>query len=227
MVLGVTGFINAATKKALIQWVDPDAEETEAFDNSQGSMVSKLKRYGDNAKKYTAMALIGDLAKNQLTPDVRKSETHKFRSNVTETAMEDGSISAQHIIQRPFEITLQFEETNAGKMLTSTLQNLGFIEKTSTFDKLVDIWRRKIVVKIITEQAIYDNMVVQNMPIAQSQPFRGALKIMVDFIQLSTVSINTISYKGADEGLNKSLQARLDGGQQVARVVAATTQGGK
>jgi len=71
-------------------------------------------------------------------------------------------------------------------------------------------------------------MVIQNMPIAQSQPYKGALKIMVDFIQLNTVSLKNVTYKGTSQEINKSASAKVDGGLQVAQTVAyPVNQGGK
>lgn len=214
MVLGVTGAINAFTKKALIRYVDPKLaaqgvtlESLDTSNQEAGFIMGAMAGYFQE--------LIGIV--ENIKPDVRKSETHKYRSNVTEVAMEDGSILAQHVIQRPIEITLQFEETNAGKMISGIVAGVvglagGHIK--STFEKLTEIWELKIPVQIVTEQKIYNNMIIKNMPIAQSQPYRGALKIMVDFIQLTTVSLQSGTYKGNSAGINKSASPKVDGGLQ-------------
>ena len=169
MGFGISSFVSRGTRKALIRWVDPEDEKQQVKDNSLGEEVEG-QSFADNAKNFLTLALVGDLATRSITPDVRKSEVHKFRSNITEVALEDGSIAAQHIIQRPIEMTLQFEETNSGKMIANVLSALGFIDQVSTYDKLTDLWRRKIPVTIITEQAQYDNMAIENMPIVQQQP---------------------------------------------------------
>lgn len=221
MVLGVSGFINLATKKALIRYVNPtyaeatgmSLERIDQANNDAGFIAGNVTSYFQE--------LVGIV--QTVKPDVRKSETHKYRSNVTENAMEDGSIVVQHIIQRPFEITLQFEETNAGKMISSMISGiaeLGGGHIKTTFEKLTEIWEKKLPVQIVTEQRIYNNMVIQNMPIAQSQPYKGALKIMVDFIQLNTVSLSQNQYKGNSQAINKSASAKIDGGLQVAQTVA-------
>lgn len=220
MGFGISSFVSRGTRKALIRWVDPENNnESEVFDNSQDESIFNPKSIAQNAKQFLTLSLVGDLATNSITPDVRKSEVHKYRSNVTEVTLEDGSIAAQHIIQRPIEITLQFEETNSGKMIANVLSALGFIDQMSTFDKLVDIWRRKIPVTIITEQAQYENMVIENMPIIHKQPYKGALQIMCDFKQLSFYNLAGFQYKGSSKSINKSISSRVEGGMQTTTEV--------
>lgn len=213
MGFGISSFVSRGTRKALIRWVDPEDEKQEVKDNSLGEEVEG-QSFADNAKNFLTLALVGDLAIRSITPDVRKSEVHKYRSSVTEVALEDGSIAAQHIIQKPIEMTLQFEETNSGKMIANVLSALGFIDQVSTFDKLTDLWRRKIPVTIITEQAQYDNMVIENMPIVHQQPYKGALKVMADFKQLSFYTLAGFQYKSNSKSVQKSVSARVEGGTQ-------------
>lgn len=216
MGFGVTGYVKKATRKALIRWFNPDDEEVlkQIFDNTTQENVSRAKSLAQTAKDYITMATVGSLMANEIVPDVRKSEAHKFRSEVTEYALENGAIVAQHIIQSPIEVSLSFEETNAGKNIASTLQTFGLISKSKTFDQLVDIWKRKIPVSIITEQQEYKNMVVKNLPIMHQQPYKGALKIMVDFIQLTTATTQLVNYKGKTTNIQKSVQKTVDAGQQ-------------
>ena len=218
MGFGISSFVSRGTRKALIRWIDPDNNENEVNDNSQGESLTGQSLM-DNAKSFLTLALVGDLATNSITPDVRKSEVHKYRSNITEVALEDGSIAAQHIIQRPIDITLQFEETNSGKMIANVLSAVGLIDQVSTFDKLTDIWRRKIAVTIITEQAQYDNMVIENMPIVHKEPYKNALQIMVDFKQLSYSTIAGFQYKGNTKNVQKSVSPRVEGGMQTTTTV--------
>lgn len=223
MGFGISSFVSRGTRNALIRWVDPDNQKKEVMDNSTGEKTEGQSFY-KNALSFVTLAMVGDLATNSLTPDVRKSEVHKYRSSVTEVALEDGSIAAQHVIQHPIEVTLQFEETNAG-MIGKTLSRIGDITginaliQTTAFDKLTDIWRRKIPVTIITEQAQYDNMIIENMPIVHQQPYKGALKIMCDFKQLSFSTIAGFQYKGNSKSVQKSVSSRVDGGTQTTTQV--------
>ena len=149
----------------------------------------------------------GEVDENVIKPDVKRSETHGYQSNVTQMALEDGSIVAEHIIQQPITVSVQFEETN-GLLISGTVQ------KNGTFDKLVDIWKNKTVCQVITEHKIYDNMVVQNMPIQHRAPYKGALSITCDFTQLSFTSPTRAVFIGKSEGLTKSSSGTVQGGQQ-------------
>lgn len=220
MGFGISSYVTRGTRKALIRWIDPENNnESDVFDNSQDESIFSAQSIAQNAKQFLTLALVGDLATNSITPDVRKSEVHKYRAEVTETALEDGSIVSQHVIQHPIEVTLQFEETNAGKMIGNILNAVGMIDQVSTFDKLTDIWRRKIPVTIITEQAQYDNMVIESMPIIHKQPYKGALQIMCDFKQLSFYSLQAFQYKGNSKNIVKSVSPRVEGGMQTTTKV--------
>lgn len=216
MGFGVTGFVKKATRKALIRWFNPEDIELyqKIYDNTVQSDIPNTKSIAQLSKEYVTMAVVGNLLANEIVPDVRKSEAHKYKSDVTEYALENGAIVAQHIIQSPIEISLSFEETNSGKMVRNTLENIGAISGSKMFDQLVDIWKRKIPVSIITEQQEYKNMVVKNMPIMHNQPYKGALKVMVDFIQLTTATTQLVNYKGKTTSIEKSVQKTVDGGQQ-------------
>ena len=215
MVNGIIG--QKGLRKALILWVDPDDEQQEAKDDSQGGFMETVKGLWNTALDFLTLEFVGDYNVNSLTPDVRKSEVHKYRSNITEVALEDGSIAAQHIIQRPIEITLQFEVTNSDKMLATALEFFGLANQRPVFDKLTDIWRRKIPVTIITEQAQYTNMAVENMPIVHKQPYKNALQIMVDFKQLSYSTI--AGFKGKTKEIDKSVSPKQEGGMQTTKTV--------
>lgn len=167
-----------------------------------------LIRYNGSGTEYF---LEGWKDEDAIIPDVKKSETHGYQSNVTQMALEDGSIVAEHIIQQPISISVQFEETN------NTLRG-WMIENKSTFDKLVDIWKNKTVCQVITEHKIYDNMVVQNMPIQHRAPYKGALSITCEFTQLSFASPASTVFVGKDEGLTKSASGTVQGGQQKMKI---------
>lgn len=226
MGFGISGIAKSFTKKALIRYLDPTFAESTGYtlDRLDSEIAAKqgesITGFIQGAVAGSLLGLVGVI--QSITPDVRKSETHKFRSTVTEVPLEDGSIAAQHIIQHPIEMTLQFEETNAGKMF-SNLANAGLsmlgANVKSTFDQLYEIWEKKLPVQIVTEQKIYNNMVVQNMPIMQNQPYKEALKIMVDFKQLTVVTLSALQAKSTDAGINKSAAKKLDGGHQITQKV--------
>lgn len=163
-----------------------------------------LIRYNSSGTEYF---LSGWKDENAIIPDVKKSETHDFQSNITQQAMEDGSIIAEHIIQQPITVSVQFEETN------NTLKG-WMIENKTTFDKLYDIWKKKTVCQIMTEHKIYENMVVQSMPIQHKAPYRGSLSITCEFTQLNFAKPARSVFVGKDAGLTKSSSPTTNGGSQ-------------
>ena len=186
MGFGVSGLINKFTRQVLIRWGDTESENF-------------LEGWRDN---------------KAITPDVKKSETHGYQSNVTQMAVEDGSIIAEHVIQQPITVSAQFEETNnTVKRFDKALGSLG-IEKKSTFDKLVEIWEKKILCQVITEHKIYYDMVIQNMPIQHRAPYRGALSITCEFTQLNFAAPIRSIFVGKDAGLSKSASQTVNGGTQ-------------
>ena len=212
MGFGISGFVNSFTKKAIIRYVDPAIEEEtgQSIEDIDYGMLDKLK------------ILVGamDSVVSEITPDVKKSEVHRYQSEVTENTMEDGTILAQHIIQRPVEVTLQFEKTNAGtlsKAIERAVSMFGMSGGDALFNELEKIWSEKIKVQVVTERKSYNNMVLKNMPIVHKSPYRGALQIMCDFIQVSKVSLQTVSYKGKTMALAKAVSPRIDGGKQLTK----------
>lgn len=205
----------AQTKKALIRWFNPDkSEQKKVYDNTIQSDVPYTKKTSENAKPEIMMATVGGRNANEIIPDVRKSETHKYSSDVTEYAVEDGTILSQHVIQKPAEVNLQFNETNGGKV-----QGDSSISNSEMFDKLLEIWEKKIPVSIVTEQKEYKNMVITNMPIMHKQPYKGALQIMVDFIELKETKTQTSQYRGSSVSVDKAASQMEEGGQQTVQEI--------
>lgn len=212
MGFGITGLVNAVTSKALIRYVPADKEKTIAqYEEEYG-----ISGFGQYAVVGSLASLVGDI--KQVTPDVRKSESLRLQSEITEYALEDGSIVAQHIIQRPLEVTLVFEETNAGKFASSIMgAALDFIGMApqSLYDQLFEIWKDKIQCEIITDQDIYKNMAVSSMPIMQKAPYKGAYQVMCSFTQITKAVPEVMAKRGKTPGLQKAASALIKGGKQV------------
>ncbi len=217
MGFGITGVVQAITQKALIRYVPKKSKlSLEEIDNKLGEW-SWLGQY---TLVGTVQSLANDI--KNITPDVRKGETLRLSSDVTEYAVEDGSIIAQHIIQRPLEVTLTFEETNTGKMIGNIMGFVGEtffgMENQSLYDKLLEIWEDKLQVEITTDQDIYKNMVVKSMPIMQASPYKGAYKVMCSFTQITTPGM--IRRKGKTSAIQKACSALVQGGRQLLTKVS-------
>ena len=220
MGFGITGLVNAVTTKALIRYVPKDSKYTleEIDEKSLGGAAGLLNSY---AAVGTVQSMLGYKIKN-ISPDVKKGNSIRMMSDITEYALEDGSIVAQHIIQNPVEVTLTFEETNAGKAIGNLMGAAAEVflgaENQSTYDKLVEIWEDKLKVEIITDNDIYKNMVIKSAPIVENAPYRGAYKVMATFREL--VDTNTENKKKPKTmSLAKACMKMVKGGLQVAQKV--------
>lgn len=213
MGFGITGLVNAVTTKALIRYVPKDSKYSleEIDEQTLGA--------------YAAVGMVQNVKDFQIkdiSPDVKKGNSLRMVSDITEYALEDGSIVAQHIIQNPIEVTLTFEETNAGKAIANLMgaaaEEFFGIKDQSTYDKLVEIWEDKLKVEIITDNDIYKNMVLKSAPIVENAPYRGAYKIMATFRQL--VDTNPANKKKPKTmSLAKACMKMVKGGLQVAQKV--------
>ena len=200
MGFGISGLINKYTRPALIKYYNYDGSNNSMWGvNTIGELM--------NRSNYIA----GLTSVETITPDVKKSETHGYQSNVTQMAMEDGSIVSEHIIQQPITVSLQFEETNntTGGRIAD-----GLFGPKKTFDQLVKLWENKTVCEIITEHKIYENMVIQNMPIQHRAPYRGSLSVSCEFTQMNFAKPVRTMYVSGDSGVSKAASSTVSGGQQ-------------
>lgn len=188
MGIGLTSFLYKGTKPALISWDSYNGVES-----------------------------------GRLQVDVKISESHKFSNEVTTQTMEDGTVIDEHIINNPMEIGLQFEETNnpiiAGGILGSSRASTPWIKPgpAGTFNALKTLAENKVPLTITTQHAIYENMVIKNMPILHRAPYKNAIQVSCDLIQLNFSSEETFAYKASDENTQKSASQNVNGGQQPTR----------
>lgn len=199
MGLGITGVVNLLTKSAIIEWIDPEKEP----------IVSTNSKIVNYAVEY----LYGLVAGNSITPDVKKSESHRYQSEITQNTMEDGTVIAEHIIQKPVTVTLSFEMTN-GTLGTRFVPNIAkWVGFDTIFDKLIMLWEKKIECTVITHHKKYEHMVIENMPIVHKAPYKGAYQVMCDFIQLNKRSLG-VKYPAKEVSTAKSAMATVEGGLQ-------------
>ena len=83
----------------------------------------------------------------------------------------------------------------------------------STFAKLKELAEKRITLTITTQHHIYENMVIKNMPILHRAPYRNALQVSCDLIQLNFSKIQTYSYKAGNVGTMKSAMGNVSSGR--------------
>lgn len=173
--------------------------------------------------KYLRPALISwdtynGIEAGSLNVDVKVSETHRFSNEVTTQTMEDGSVIDEHVINNPMEISVQFEETNNTIMAGGLFGGASFgglsFGPVNTFNVLKNLAEHKVPMTITTQHTIYDNMVIKNMPILHRAPYRNALQVACDMIQLNFSKDTVLSYKPRNTGTKKSASQNVNGGYQ-------------
>ena len=173
--------------------------------------------------KYLRPALISWDSNNgveagSINVDVKITEAHKFSNDVTTQTMEDGSIIDEHIINNPMEVSIQFEETNNTIMAGGILGSASFkpswlkLGPASTFEKLKQLSEKKVPLTITTQHAIYENMIIKNMPILHSAPYRNRIQVACDLVQLNYSQLQVTAYKAITKAISKAASSTVSGG---------------
>ncbi|WP_368044255.1 phage baseplate protein [uncultured Bilophila sp.] len=114
---------------------------------------------------------------------VKKSEAHTYTSQATELAMESGATVTDHVILKPVTLAVTVAMTNAGD---------GADAARDAFESFVEMRKKREPVEVITEHAIYTNMVITNLTPTHSAPYKGALEIGITFQQVSFVELQSV-----------------------------------
>ena len=114
---------------------------------------------------------------------VKKSEAHTYTSQATELAMESGATVTDHVILKPVTLAVTVAMTNAGD---------GRDAARDAFESFVEMRKAREPVEVITEHAIYTNMVITSLTPTHSAPYKGALEIGITFQQISFVELQRV-----------------------------------
>ena len=114
---------------------------------------------------------------------VKKSEAHTYTSQATELAMESGATVTDHVILKPVTLAVTVAMTNAGD---------GADAARDAFESFVEMRKAREPVEVITEHAIYTNMVITSLTPTHSAPYKGALEIGITFQQVNFVELQSV-----------------------------------
>lgn len=116
---------------------------------------------------------------------VRTAEIYDWEAEVTQYMVEDGSVISDHIILRPFRLELGFEVDNF----------YGTGAAKLALDKLVDKFKQRNILEIITTFGTLQNMVCKSIHAENITPNWGALEFRASFQQLSLAKLSTSAYR--------------------------------
>lgn len=140
-----------------------------------------------------------------VTVTVKESESHTYTANVTKLALESGAVVSDHMILEPETVAVTFAMTNAGS---------GASAAKDAFAAFVRMQRERQLVELVTEHAVYTNMVCSNLTPMHSAPYKGALTCTATFTKVYFVEL--VSAGRAPSQLKKK-----------AKGAAGKTQSGK
>ena len=153
-----------------------------------------------------------------ITFDLAKSESHSYKSNITDHKIEDGSIISDHIENELENGTLNGLISNyslsIGEITTNRAQD--------TFEALVDLWKKKSPVTIVTVLKVYNDVVISSMPFMRDTSQGESLPISVSFRKLNIVKLQevilelSVKINDLDSDLNKQIAPETDIGETVA-----------
>lgn len=153
-----------------------------------------------------------------ITFDLVKSESHSYKSNITDHKIEDGSIISDHIENELENGTLNGLISNyslsIGEITTNRAQD--------TFEALVELWKKKSPVTIVTVLKVYNDVVISSMPFMRDTSQGESLPISVSFRKLNIVKLQevilelSVKINDLDSDLNKQIAPETDIGETVA-----------
>lgn len=144
-----------------------------------------------------------------LTLDVTLNEIHNRNSEVTEFPIERGSIISDHVLLRPK--TLQIVGFVSDTPVSSYGFSLGNSRASSAFLQLEGLWQLRIPFVVISQLAVYRNMVIEDLRIPKTN--ESALRFNCVLKQLNLVSgQNVLMPATADQSLQNDPTIAANGG---------------
>lgn len=142
---------------------------------------------------------------------VKESETHQYQAQITSLALESGSVVSDHVILQPEKVAVTIGVTN-------TAQNSAAL---SAFDLFVEMWSTREPVELVTEHAIYPDMVLTNFQPVHAAPYKGAFTANCIFQKVHYVELQQV---GKTAGKTKGVAAKTATGPVNAGQVEATAK---
>ena len=137
---------------------------------------------------------------------VLSSESHTLNATPTQTAIEDGSRVTDHVILDPVEVTVAFAVTNAGP---------GADQARDVYESFKKLRDERVVLELITEHAVYQNIVITGVDMRHEAPFKGALSVTLKLRQIAFVELQAVGRDpmALEKGVIEKLASRqVDGG---------------
>lgn len=118
-----------------------------------------------------------------ISVSVKKSEAHDLSADVTDFALESGALVLDHMILKPAQVTVAVEMTNSGPFAVEAARDV--------YAAFRQMQEKREPVTLVTEHAVYKNMVLTGLPPLHQAPFKGAFTCSLTFKQISFVELQS------------------------------------
>lgn len=153
-------------------------------------------------KQLRTGAIVGGVAVT-----VKEMEQHTYSSNATKLALESGAVVTDHAIVDPETVAVTFTMTNAGQ---------GASQAKDAFAAFVKMLQSRQLVELITEHAVYSNMLCVNITPMHSAPYKGALNCTATFQKINFMQL--VSAGRAPKVLKRGAKKTGSGPVQAGKV---------
>lgn len=144
---------------------------------------------------------------------VKESESHTYTANVTKLALESGAVVSDHMILEPETVAVTFSMTNAGE---------GASAAKDAFAAFVKMQKERQLVELVTEHAVYTNMVCTSLTPMHQAPYKGALNCTATFSKIYFVEL--VSAGRAPSQLKKRKAKGAAGKEQAGKIEPQETK---
>ncbi len=163
--------------------------------------VKILRRVNENEVEVIAFS------KERQDIDAIISEQLTFSATVSEHALEDGSVIADHVIQAPDELSMTGWVSDYP--ITRLSGGFGLLPERdderskSVFYTLRDIFRKRDRVVIVDDLAVHGNMVMTDLQIPMEKDTHHGLRFTATFRQVRLVDTIEVQINATDAPLAK------------------------
>ena len=140
---------------------------------------------------------------------VLTSESHTFSSDVTTLSLESGAEVSDHAIVKPEQVTVQVSMTNAGT---------GSDAARDAFETFRRLLEDRELLELVTEHAVYSNMIITSLTPKHTQPYKGALTLSIQLRRVHFVRLDSAGRLSAslpDGVIQKVAAAAENAGMQI------------
>jgi len=152
----------------------------------------------------------------QIQLDVSLSESHEYRSDVSEYPVEDGSVISDHISNKSDRLSLNGFVTNSPiDLLTGQQAALSRTGRAgnrveTVFEELLRIHEAREPVKIVTSLRVYDSMAMESLSVPRNAQIGEALEFSVVFVEIQKVKSETVSTEALAKNTTGTKKATKD-----------------